>query len=416
VRLETELLPSADRPITRSWRWALLPLGIFLASRVVDAVLLVLSARSEGSSTTYPGNGVVPVLRQPATYFNVIQNWDGQWFRSIAEHGYPSTLPIAHGAVMQNQWAFYPLFPGLVRLLMDLTGLPFGVVSAILNVALAAVAMCLVFRMVSRSASSFAGAMTVVVLSTFPSAVVFQTAYSEALTFLLIVISLWFLERRRYGAAAAAGVLLSLTRPVVLPLAFVVALHGVMRWRGRQAEPFPVQDRLRVAGVAVLLAVSFAIWPLVAWMATGSASAYTDSIGAWSRALGQPQGYVSWVSDALTGHWLVAAWLVLGLIAQTCLLLISRRKFGWPAEMRWWSLFYVAYLLVATRPQSSVVRHFLLAIVPWWPLPQAADAVRSRRSQVLLATFTGAVGLFGQFLWIRWLFIPGPHFLPTGFP
>ena len=33
------------------------------------------------------------MVRDPVTYFNVIQNWDGQWFRTIAEHGYPTTLP-----------------------------------------------------------------------------------------------------------------------------------------------------------------------------------------------------------------------------------------------------------------------------------------------------------------------------------
>ena len=88
--------------------------------------------------------------------------------------------------VIQNQWAFYPLFPGLVRAIMFVTHLPFGVAASFLNITLASVAMCLVYRMISHTASPFAGAMTIVVLSTFPSAVVFQLAYSEALTFLLV--------------------------------------------------------------------------------------------------------------------------------------------------------------------------------------------------------------------------------------
>ena len=92
--------------------------------------------------------------------------------------------------MIQNQWAFYPLFPLLVRLVMTVTTLPFGVAAGLLNLVLASTGMCLLFRMIARRADVFAGAMTVIVLSTFPSGVVFQAAYTESLTFLLVVISL----------------------------------------------------------------------------------------------------------------------------------------------------------------------------------------------------------------------------------
>lgn len=397
-------------------RWWLVPLGIFLLSRVADAVLLLFLARSEGSAEAYPGNGAVPVLREPASYFNVVQNWDGQWFRLIAEHGYPSTLPTDHGVVTQNQWAFYPLFPGLVRAIMSVTHLPFGVAASFLNIALASIAMCLVYRMVSRTASGFAGAMTVVVLSTFPSAVVFQLAYSEALTFLLVVTALWCLSTRRYGGVLAAGVLLSLTRPIVLPLVLVVGLHAFVRWRTRDRDPFPTRERVRLVAAAVGLALSFGIWPLIGWLRTGTPNAYTDSIGSWSRTLKQQQGYVSWVTDAFTGHWVAGTAMILAVAAQWFLLLRSKHRFLWPPELRWWSLSYGAYILLATRPQTSFVRHAMLAIVPWWPFPEVGEQVRSRREMVLLASMAGAFGLAAQFFWIRWLFIPGPHFLPTGFP
>ena len=102
---------------------------------------------------------------------------------------------------------------------------------------LASTGMCLLYRMIARRADAFAGAMTVIVLSTFPSGVVFQAAYTESLTFLLVVVSLGLLERRRYGALLVSGLLLSVTRPVVLPLALAVGVHWLARWRGRRASP-----------------------------------------------------------------------------------------------------------------------------------------------------------------------------------
>jgi hypothetical protein len=48
----------------------------------------------------------MPTLVDPASYLHLIANWDGQWYRQIATHGYPSHVPVVNGAVQQNAWAF----------------------------------------------------------------------------------------------------------------------------------------------------------------------------------------------------------------------------------------------------------------------------------------------------------------------
>lgn len=63
----------------------------------------------------------------PWGYLQMIGMWDSGWYEQIAEGGYPETLPEdASGRVMQNPWAFYPLFPLLTRGLMALTGWDFA--------------------------------------------------------------------------------------------------------------------------------------------------------------------------------------------------------------------------------------------------------------------------------------------------
>ena len=212
--------------------------------------------------------------------------------------------------------------------------------------------------------------------------------------------------------------LLSLTRPIVLPLVLVVSFHAIVRWRSRDRDPFPRRERAGLVAATIGLALSFGIWPLIGWLRTGTPNAYTDSIGSWSRTLNQQQGYVSWVTDAFTGHWISGNCHDCGRLGSSgfCYSKAGTDSFGRPncgggvCPMARTSS-------IATRPQSSFMRHAMLAIVPWWPFPEVGEQVRSRREQVLLASLAGALGLVGSVLLDPALSIsPGPHFLPTGFP
>jgi mannosyltransferase PIG-V len=397
---EGRALRSSSRP------WWLLPLGVFLLTRVVDAGLLLSLVHHQLPASQIADTGVVPTLRDPASYLNLIQNWDGQWFRLIAEHGYPTTLPRQDGAVLQNQWAFYPLFPFLVRALMTVTTLSYGVVAGLLNIVLSATGMCLVFRMISRRADTFAGVMTVLVLGTFPSAVVFQAAYSEALTFLLLVTSLYFLEQRAYGRVLVTGVLLSLTRPIVLPLALAVVIHGGVRRHARAEDPFPHREQMKVVGLAASLVASFALWPVIAWLSTGESRAFLSSMDAWKSSAQRTSGWESWLSQSFGGDWVALALVVVAVGAQLFFLFRPAARL-WSPELRGWSLSYAAYLLVSTRPQSSFIRHLIMAIIPWWPFPEAGQRVVTRRQQVAIASLVAAGGFVAQYFWLRWFFVIG---------
>ena len=387
-----------------------LPVGIFLLTRIVDASMLMLALRDQFPASTFSGYGV-PIVRDPHTYSNVIQSWDGQWFRLIAEHGYPRTMPTSHGQVVENQWGFYPLFPVLVRVVMIVTHASFGVAASILNLAFGATGMCVLYRMIGSRASRFAAVMTVVVMSSFPSAVVFQTAYSEALCFLLLVSALWFLGQRRYVAVMLTGILLSLTRPIVFPLAAVVLVHGLVRWLAREKDAFAVRDRWLVATTAAVVAGSFGLWSTVGWVVTGDPHTYVTATSVWSRIAGQQGSPLSgsWIAHAVTGDRTVLYAVVLAVALQWYYLLRQPAQL-WTPELRAWSLMYGGFLLVTTGPLSSMTRHVMMAIVPWWPWPDIGEQVTGRRQQVLLATAVCAAGFVLQFFWIRYFWIDGPAF------
>jgi hypothetical protein len=90
-------------------------LAVYAAARLLSAVVLLVAARAQAA------NGWTGAAPGYVDYTGLM--WDATWYRTIAEQGYPATLPVgADGLVQQNAWAFFPLFPMLVRGLMTLTG------------------------------------------------------------------------------------------------------------------------------------------------------------------------------------------------------------------------------------------------------------------------------------------------------
>jgi Gpi18-like mannosyltransferase len=257
----------------RTLPWFLVPLAIFALTRVVDAALILFTVRNHIHVVGGSSAGGPPPLSRGTSYFQAIADWDGQWYRAIVEHGYPLHLPVVGGVVQQNAWAYYPLYPMLVRLFTT-SGLSFGLAASLVSVGCGAAAMCLLYRMLSSTAGRVSASLTVLALCTFPAAITFQTAYAESLALLLILASLWSLREQRYGRLVVLAVLLSLTRPIALPLALVVGLHWLARWRHRSIEPFPARDRVVVALAAGSIAATFAIWPVVAGVVTGRPDAY----------------------------------------------------------------------------------------------------------------------------------------------
>jgi hypothetical protein len=396
-------------PSTRTSRRRLLtdyaaPLGIFLCTRIIDAVLLVLLARDQVSpgSLGAPAPGHPPLTTGP-TYFDVIANWDGQWYRQIVEHGYPTHLPTFHGVVEGNAWAFYPGYPALVRLVM-FSGAPFGVAASLVSLAAGAAAMCLLFSMLRRRCGGFVAGVTVLALCCAPAAPVFQAAYTESLGLLLVLLALWCLDKGRYGGLVITALALALTRPITAPLALVVAGQWLVRWHRREREPFPVGERWQLLGAGVALAGFALIWPLVAGLVVGDVSAYGDTERAWRTFGGnQPD---TWLGSLLHGAPL-ARWLFVLALAGV-LIAIAWRARAWTHGTRGWTVAYPVFILAVNPPAFSIFRYALLIGAASWPLPGVGDRVGTRSTRLLLVTSVLVLGVALQFLWLRWYFVLTP--------
>ena len=166
---------TADAPGTPWWRrfplW--FPLAVYAVTRLIDAVYFAIMQRSQ--IPMVPGNGAARVIfPTPAApgYWPLMANWDGQWYHEIAELGYPDPIPTdpVTGKVVQNPWAFYPMFPMLSRLVMRATGANFYVAGALLSTVVGAIAVVLMFRLVDRAAGRWSAIVATVATSTWVAA------------------------------------------------------------------------------------------------------------------------------------------------------------------------------------------------------------------------------------------------------
>lgn len=333
-------------------------------------------------------------------YADLATAWDGDWYRTIATSGYPSSLPLgADGLVGQNPWAFSPGYPLLVRAVMAITGLDFSFVAPTLSLLLGAAAMVVMFALLERAVSRFYACACVILTCTFMAAPVMQLAYAESLALLLVVSSLLLLRERRYLAVAALLLALALTRPVVLAFVPVVIAHGAGRWRGRASDPFPARDRRAVGLLAGWCVAATLLWPVLAGVVTGDALAWTKTHEAW-RGAAQFSPGLGWPSSFLASYGWPALTLLVIIVALTLGIALRPGARAWGPELRCWIVAYPGYLLLASIPGPSVIRWLLLAFPLMWPFPEAAASTSERRFRVILIAVLVIVGLALQWVWV----------------
>lgn len=338
--------------------------------------------------------------------------WDGSWYRTIAEQGYPATLPRGpDGTVQQSAWAFFPLFPLLVRGLMAVTGGSWAVLAPASALVLGWGAALVLDRLVQRQAEARQGRVaarrlalgTVLIVGTFPAAPALQVAYSESLALLLVVLALWFLVRRSYVAAVPVVLALGFTRAVALPMAAVVAVHLVLRWRDHRAgrERLGTGEAVQIFGLALAAGVAGVAWPAVVGWVTGVPDAYVLTQSAW-RGTFSSAPVVPWVQ--MSQYLLGAAGPVVLVLAVVVVggLALSRGAGAAGPEVQAWGVAYLGYLLLVAFPQSSLFRFLLLA----FPLALATAGIARTRGRLLAVAGILAAGQLGWVVWLWQLTAP----------
>ena len=389
----------------RSW-WAT-PLAIYAVTRVVALLMVLVAAPGRkvriegvpGYHTTVPTHGV-------PSYWDVMTSWDAQWYWGIVRDGYASSALGPTGTPAQTNLAFFPLFPTVVRALMQLTGGSFPVVATTLSLVAGGAAVVVVYGLVADCVDVRRARVCVLLLCCFVSAPILQAAYTESLALLLVASALWLLHRQRYLWCVLPVVLLGLTRNLVPVLVVVVVAHWLNLVRASRARASLPHGRLAVLAVASVLAIG--LWPALAAVHTGEPAAYTTTVAAWPGFTGSvfaPPWFATVVEYPGLGVLVLMSLIALG---GAVMLLPGRRR--WGVELGTWGAVYPLYILATTNPSFSFFRYLLLAVplgLLWAP---DTDSVRQLRRQRVAIGLCVVLGLVAQWFWVdKVLAYAGPH-------
>lgn len=234
-----------------------------------------------------------------------LTRWDGVWFLRAVRSGYPSHLPMAHGHVLANPVAFFPLFQLLVRAGTAI-GLDAGVAALLLSAVTGLGAVWAVGLLARRLAGDRAASRAALLFAVFPGTFAFSFPYSEGIVITCVAFGLAALLDRRWWLAGLLGAVATASSPVAM--AFVVSCA----WSAGMAVR---RDRNFGALVAPFLApLGFVTYMVYLWRHTGELMAWRlTERGGWHSypSLAYPF-QIAWkfvsnpVGPTLTGQILVA--------------------------------------------------------------------------------------------------------------
>ena len=369
------------------WPWWIQVTLLYALSRVYSLVVFLAVARQQGPN---------PWTEAHPDYLSFIGIWDSAWYHQVYSEGYPADIPRGlDGRAVENQWAFYALFPGMVRGLAAATGLGWQLLAPLVATIAGFAAVLVIFKLFRRYAPHGTALWAVAFVAVFPVSPILQVPYAESLNLALLAAALLLLVQRKYLLAIPIVVLMCLSRPVGVPFAALAGLHLLWRIKQRRTDPLDTPEFLRAAALALVSCAAAVAWPVLAWSVTGEPTAYTDTETAWrgeDLVLFRP-----WFDMGVHLFGPVGGMMApLLLVAAAAWFLCSPPARSIGAELRLWCVCYLGYLLAFLHPQTSTFRLML----PLFPLALAAAFVsRSRAYRFCLAVMF----LAGQIVWVAWL-------------
>lgn len=338
--------------------WQLLLAGFVISRLFVGLVIQAVAVWVQ------PDSGVG---HPDPDYLDMAGSWDGQWYHRVSRDGYPYQLPLdpVTRKPTQSSWAFYPAFPMVTRLLMT-TGLPFVLSALVVNLVASAVAVWLLWRVLSAAAGGHRLYERMAVLATllwllYPATAVLQIAYSEAIGMLVLCLVLLLLIQRRYLWCALAVLLLGFCRGIAPPVGIVVLVHAWTRWRqDRDLGREPLHGQR--SGMFALLAatgVAAIAWPAYVGWRTGRPDAFFAVQANWGQRPDRGP-FVAWLSWAWSMQGAVGVLLFVGLLVLYCLLVLGVHGRWLAPELRTWAVAYPLFLFGLSGPSTSMWRFLLL--------------------------------------------------------
>lgn len=336
-------------------------LAILCAWAGSRCIVLATAAIVQATGTPHGAAGVA--LGGRGT-LDVLQSWDGRWYRTIATHGY-LLIPGR-----QSDPAFFPLLPIVLRI-SRLVGLSYGIGSVVVSSVAFGIGLLALYELVRTWLPEPIARRSAVYAAIFPMSFVFSMMYPEAIAFALIALAGVFAARRRWASCAACAAAATLARPEGAILIIPIAAAAAQAWKS-----MPTASRGRAVGAALSPIAALVGYSGYLWWSLGQPFAWTKAQAAWGRSFHSTGIYAALLS-LLTAARHHETWLfrdgIFCLVFLVCLLVAWRA--GVP---RAWIVAGAAMVLLplTSGAFTSDARFGLLALPVY---PGLACLARTRR-------------------------------------
>ncbi|MFJ4979393.1 hypothetical protein ACIP6X_29350 [Streptomyces coeruleorubidus] len=342
--------------------------------------------------------------------WDVLASWDGWWYQQIAQHGYDPALKPVPGAtglitLEGNSAAFFPLYPTLMRLVSECTGLGLYGAGMTVSVIASFVAALGIYAVTKQLGSHRAGLVAAGLWAVWPGSGTEWSGYSESLYTALAAWTCHAVMSRRWLTAGLLTCAAGLCRPTAVALVAALAVAALLSLR-RRADGIGRAEAIRRPLAAVAIA-PLGLFCYLAWVnyRMGDINGYSKlQDGAWAHKFDWGVHSFDVLTSIPVGHFdylfampfldVIGVCVVLTVPVLTVLLLRLRP----PAVLVVYTL--VSYLMVMTTQQIfGNVSRYLLPLFPLFiPLALAMRRLNRPSLAAVLGTAALASGSYAGYV------------------
>lgn len=276
-------------------------------------------------------------------------NWDGGHFLGIAENGFVHT----------QQYAFFPLFPALIRLFSPLFLGNFLVSALVVTNLSALFATILFFKLARLDFSKEKSIQSLTYLLFFPTAFFLGVVYAEPIFILTSITAFYSLRKKNITACAFFAILATLTKPygILITLPLIIEYFSSKKFKLR-LEP---QFFLLLTPIVV-----FIFYLIYLKSTTGDPFIFIKVQKDWARVATNPV-VTLWVNYLSFFTTPVNLFYGIRLVEfLTVILVLAIVAFGW--KILRFSYFVYVLLLLLTFVSTGNLTSFPRFILVLWPV------------------------------------------------
>jgi len=206
-------------------------LGLFIVWFAIINLfgLVALNRLNVAPDTAYGWiDPIKTTVRQSWNFLDSHYRWDSGWYRGIVEQGYYWDEKAGLSNIV-----FFPLYPMLSWALTQILFGHFLLAAWLISIASLLGAVLLFHKLVKEFEAKADPELAVVFLLIFPTAIFFNSIYTESLFLLLSIGSFYFTFKRKYWIAGALVFLACLTRVTGILLFVPLAIEYYVQEKER---------------------------------------------------------------------------------------------------------------------------------------------------------------------------------------